>query len=91
MARHAWTNRKRKHKTSCWNVIYYIYRHILCYYHLFYSWCRFRHEFDIPNIAVNSLHGASTPAQAEKELNEFFSMEQTVALIKPGVDPEKRS
>lgn len=50
-----------------------------------------RSEFDIPDLKINSLHGASTPEQAEKELKFFFPMEQTVALIKPGLAAEKKS
>ena len=41
--------------------------------------------------SVNALHGPSTPEQAEKELEKFFQMEQTVALIKPGLTPEQKS
>jgi len=49
-----------------------------------------RSEFDISTLKINSLHGASTPEQAEKELKFFFPIEQTVAIIKPGLAPEQR-
>lgn len=49
-----------------------------------------RQEFDVAEASVNALHGASTPEQAEKELSKFFPMEQTVALLKPGMTPEQR-
>lgn len=51
----------------------------------------FRQEFDIEGVPINSLHGASTPGQAEKELAKFFPMEQTVALLKPGLTDEQKS
>lgn len=50
-----------------------------------------RNEFDIPSSPINSLHGASTPEQAKRELELFFPIEQTVALIKPGLTPDKKS
>jgi hypothetical protein len=50
-----------------------------------------RNAFDVPNSPVNALHGSANPQEAEKELNFFFPMEQTVALIKPGLSEEKRS
>lgn len=50
-----------------------------------------RNEFDLAEVPVNSLHGASTPGQAEKELAKFFPMEQTVALLKPGLTDEQKA
>jgi len=49
-----------------------------------------RSEFDVSESPVNALHGASSVEQAEKELNFFFPMEQTIALIKPGLPEDKR-
>lgn len=49
-----------------------------------------RQEFDVTEVPVNALHGASTAEQAEKELSKFFPMEQTIALLKPGMTPENR-
>ena len=40
---------------------------------------------------MNALHGSSTTEQAEKEIKKFFPMEQTVALIKPGLSAEQKS
>jgi hypothetical protein len=51
----------------------------------------FRHEFDVPNSSINQLHGPTTPEEAEQELAKFFPMEQTVALIKPGLTPDEKS
>jgi nucleoside diphosphate kinase len=48
-----------------------------------------RNEFDIDSLPINSLHGASTQEQAEKELKRLFPMEQTIALLKPGLKPEE--
>ncbi len=50
-----------------------------------------RSEFDVSSSSVNALHGASSVEQAEKELAKFFPMEQTVAVLKPGLTPEKKS
>lgn len=50
-----------------------------------------RSEFDVATSSVNQLHGASTQEQAEKELAKFFPMEQTVAVLKPGLAPEKKA
>lgn len=49
-----------------------------------------RADFDVPDCPVNALHGASTPAQAEKELGKFFPMQQTVALLKPGLTDQQK-
>jgi len=32
---------------------------------------------------VNLIHGSDNPENAEKELNYFFPMQQTLAVIKP--------
>ena len=50
-----------------------------------------RNEFDVEELTVNSLHGPSNADQAKRELELFFPNEQTVALIKPGLDAEKRA
>lgn len=50
-----------------------------------------RADFDVPDCPVNALHGASTPGQAEKELSKFFPMQQTVALLKPGLTDEQKA
>lgn len=51
----------------------------------------FRQEFDIPEAPINSLHGASTPEQAHKELTRFFPIEQTVAALKEHLTPEQKT
>ncbi|CAF0729697.1 unnamed protein product [Brachionus calyciflorus] len=50
-----------------------------------------RNEFDVEGSPINSLHGPSTPEQAQKELEAFFPIEQTVAILKPGLSPDKRA
>jgi nucleoside diphosphate kinase len=50
-----------------------------------------RNEFDVPELLVNSLHGPSNEEQAKRELELFFPKEQTLALIKPGIDAEKKA
>ncbi|XP_042329518.1 thioredoxin domain-containing protein 3 [Sceloporus undulatus] len=42
-----------------------------------------RAEFAIDNAPINLLHGSSTPDQAAKELDFFFPVENTFAVIKP--------
>ena len=51
---------------------------------------RLRNEFQLSDTHINALHGPSTPEQAEKELKQFFPIEQTIALIKPGVSQEQK-
>ncbi len=50
-----------------------------------------RNEFDVAETSVNSLHGASTPEQVQKELARFFPMEQTVAALKPNLSAEQKA
>ncbi|RNA40879.1 thioredoxin domain-containing 3 -like protein, partial [Brachionus plicatilis] len=49
-----------------------------------------RNEFDVDGSPINALHGPSSQEQAKKEIETFFPMEQTVAILKPGISPEKR-
>lgn len=51
----------------------------------------FRNEFDVLSSGVNPIHGASTVEQAEREITMFFPVEQTVAVIKPGLSSDKKS
>ena len=50
-----------------------------------------RHDFDVEEISVNALHGASTQEQAKREMEMFFPLETTVAVMKPGLTPEQKS
>jgi nucleoside diphosphate kinase len=45
--------------------------------------CSLRAEFAFEDNPINQLHGSMDPEQAKKELDFFFPMEQTVAVIKP--------
>ncbi|XP_025103800.1 thioredoxin domain-containing protein 3 homolog isoform X3 [Pomacea canaliculata] len=42
-----------------------------------------RAQYTVSKSSLNQLHGSDSPKSAEKELNFFFPMEQTVAVIKP--------
>ena len=45
--------------------------------------CSLRAQFAVEGAPINMLHGSSTEEQAQKEIEYFFPMEQTVAVIKP--------
>ncbi|XP_048454661.1 thioredoxin domain-containing protein 6-like [Rhincodon typus] len=49
-----------------------------------------RAQFSIETVPINQLHGSGTPQEAEKELKFFFSMEHTLAAIKPDTLEEHR-
>ena len=42
-----------------------------------------RAQFSVEECPINQLHGSDTPETAEQELNFFFPMQQTVAVVKP--------
>ncbi|XP_050407605.1 thioredoxin domain-containing protein 6 isoform X5 [Patella vulgata] len=42
-----------------------------------------RAQFSVEDVEINQLHGSDSPETAQKELEYFFPMEQTVACIKP--------
>lgn len=39
---------------------------------------------------INPLHGSDSPEMAEKEIQQFFPVQSTVAVIKPDLEPDKR-
>ncbi|KYO43210.1 thioredoxin domain-containing protein 3 isoform X1 [Alligator mississippiensis] len=49
-----------------------------------------RAEYAIDNVPLNQLHGSSSPDQAQKELDFFFPMEHTLAVIKPSALKEHK-
>ncbi|XP_038644174.1 thioredoxin domain-containing protein 6 isoform X2 [Scyliorhinus canicula] len=49
-----------------------------------------RAQFAVDTVPINQLHGSGTPQEAEKELKFFFSMEHTLAVIKPDSVDEHR-
>ncbi|XP_019364608.1 PREDICTED: thioredoxin domain-containing protein 3 isoform X1 [Gavialis gangeticus] len=49
-----------------------------------------RAEYAIDNVPFNLLHGSSSPDQAQKELEFFFPMEHTLAVIKPSALKEHK-
>ncbi|KAH1178668.1 hypothetical protein KIL84_012370 [Mauremys mutica] len=42
-----------------------------------------RSEYAVDSVPLNQLHGSASPGEAEKELEFFFPMEHTLAVIKP--------
>ena len=42
-----------------------------------------RAQFSLDESPINQLHGSDTTEAAESELNFFFPMQQTMAMIKP--------
>ncbi|XP_056391291.1 thioredoxin domain-containing protein 6 isoform X2 [Hyla sarda] len=49
-----------------------------------------RARFTPRETTINQLHGSSSPAQAENEINFFFPVEHTLAAIKPDALEEHR-
>lgn len=49
-----------------------------------------RHQFQVEDSPINPLHGSDSPEAAEKEIQQFFPVQSTVAVIKPEVEPDKR-
>ncbi|KAK6490400.1 thioredoxin domain-containing protein 3-like protein isoform X1 [Huso huso] len=49
-----------------------------------------RAEFALENIPINQLHGSSSPEEARKDLEFFFPVEQTLAVIKPDAYKEHK-
>ena len=39
---------------------------------------------------INPLHGSDSPESAAKEIQQFFPVQSTVAVIKPDLEPDKR-
>jgi len=54
---------------------------------IFYS---LRHQFQVEDSPINPLHGSDSPEAAEKEIQQFFPVQSTVAVIKPDIEPDKR-
>ncbi len=48
-----------------------------------------RAQFSVEGSEFNQLHGTAVPEEAEKEIEFFFPVEKTVAVIKPGALNEK--
>ncbi|XP_078344639.1 thioredoxin domain-containing protein 3 homolog isoform X2 [Oculina patagonica] len=49
-----------------------------------------RHQFQVEDSPINPLHGSDSPEVAEKEIQQFFPVQSTVAVIKPDLEPDKR-
>ena len=48
-----------------------------------------RAQFSVEGVELNQLHGSANPDEASKELEYFFPVEKTLAVIKPGAINEK--
>ncbi|CAH1788236.1 unnamed protein product [Owenia fusiformis] len=42
-----------------------------------------RAQFAVEDVPINPLHGSDSPSTAEKEIDYFFPMQQTLAVVKP--------
>ncbi|CAF1064773.1 unnamed protein product [Rotaria sp. Silwood1] len=51
----------------------------------------FRHEFDIVDCKINSLHAPSTRAEAHRGLRFFFPEERILTILKPNLTDQQRS
>ncbi|CAF3852842.1 unnamed protein product [Rotaria sp. Silwood2] len=51
----------------------------------------FRHEFDIVDAKINSLHAPSTRAEANRNLRFFFPEERILAILKPNLTDQQKS
>ncbi|CAF3005342.1 unnamed protein product [Rotaria sp. Silwood2] len=51
----------------------------------------FRHEFDIVDTKINSLHAPSTRAEANRNLRFFFPEERILAILKPNLTDQQKS
>ncbi|KAJ7372866.1 Thioredoxin domain-containing protein 3 [Desmophyllum pertusum] len=49
-----------------------------------------RHQFQVEDSPINPLHGSDSTETAEKEIQQFFPVQSTVAVIKPEMEPDKR-
>ena len=50
---------------------------------------RLRAQFAVEGSEINALHGSSSVEDATKEIQKFFPVENTVAVIKPSAMTEK--
>ena len=50
----------------------------------------FRHEFDLVDTKINSLHGARTRTEVNRHLHLFFPEEQLFVILKPNLTDEQR-
>lgn len=48
-----------------------------------------RAQFSVAGSEFNQLHGSANPDEAEKEIDFFFPVEKTLAVIKPRALDEK--
>ena len=51
--------------------------------------CRLRAQFVVEGSEINALHGSASVEDATKEIQKFFPVENTMAVIKPNAMTEK--
>ncbi|CAF3832047.1 unnamed protein product [Rotaria sordida] len=51
----------------------------------------FRHDFDIVDAKINSLHAPRTRAEANRHLQFFFPEERILVILKPNLSDQQRS
>ncbi|KAK2560505.1 Thioredoxin domain-containing protein 3-like protein [Acropora cervicornis] len=49
-----------------------------------------RQQFHVEESPVNPLHGSDSTVAAEKEIQQLFPVQSTLAVIKPEMEPDKR-
>ena len=55
-----------------------------------FSHASFRHEFDLVDTKINSLHGARTRTEVNRHLHLFFPEEQLLVILKPNLTDQQR-
>ncbi len=50
----------------------------------------FRHDFDIADVKINSLHAPKTRAEATRNLKFFFPEEHIFVILKPNLTDQQR-
>ena len=56
-----------------------------------FAFCEsFRHDFDIVDAKINSLHGPRTRSEANRNLQFFFPEERILVILKPDLTVQQR-
>lgn len=51
---------------------------------------RFRHDFDIVDAKINSLHAPGSRTEVNRNLQFFFPEERILVVLKPGLTDQQR-
>ncbi len=49
-----------------------------------------RHDFDIVDANINSLHGSRSRAEANRHLQFFFPEERILVILKPNLSEQQK-